>query len=358
VAPLPSPARDAILAWVAEASEKGDTVWNAWADRVEAARSLVASLINADRDEIAFVANTTTGISIVAEGYPWGAGDNVIALSNEFPSNLYPWMNLRRRGVETRCVRAGGREMDVEQLLAACNDRTRILTISWVGYVTGWRIDVAELTRLAHERGILVFLDAIQGLGVFPLDVHSTGVDFLAADGHKWLLGPEGAGVFFVRREHLDRLQPVGVGWNSVVHAHDFGRIELDLKPAAARYEGGSQNMCGIQGLSASLRMLADWGLLPNASPLAERVLSLTDYACQRLAEIGAVIVSDRRGPQRSGIVAFDLAGRDPQAVRRRCLEARVVLSCRGGHLRISPHAYANEDDIERMLQVLSETGV
>jgi selenocysteine lyase/cysteine desulfurase len=206
---------------------------------------------------------------------------------------------------------------------------------------------VGRLAEIAHARGALLFLDAIQGLGVFPLDVRQTGVDFLAADGHKWLLGPEGAAVFYLREEHLDRLRPLGVGWNSVVHAHDFTRIELDFKRSASRYEGGSQNMAGLIALAASLRLLLSFG--PAA--LAKRILEVTDLACQRLEEAGAVVLSDRRPEHASGIVLFDLPGRDPQAVRRQCLDRGVVLSCRAGRLRISPHAYNNAEDVDRLVE-------
>jgi selenocysteine lyase/cysteine desulfurase len=163
------------------------------------------------------------------------------------------------------------------------------------------------------------------------------------------MLGPEGAGLFYLRREHLDRLRPRGIGWNSVVGAHDFSRIELDLKRTAERYEGGSQNMVGLIALKASLELLAEFG--PEA--LSRRVLEITDLACERLIASGAVIHSDRRPPHHSGIVSFELPGRDPQAVRRRCLEQGVVLSCRAGRLRISPHAYNDQSDLERLEQAL-----
>jgi selenocysteine lyase/cysteine desulfurase len=195
-----------------------------------------------------------------------------------------------------------------------------------------------------------LFVDAIQGLGVFPLDVKKIPVDFLASDGHKWLLGPEGAGVFYIRREHLDLLRPVGVGWNSVKGAHDFNRIELDVKDTAERYEGGSQNVAGLIALGASLDLLAQF----PAEARAARVLEITDLACQRLAEIGAVILSDRdREESKSGIALFELPGRDPQAIRRACLEKGVILSCRAGRLRISPHAYNDESDVDRLIEAI-----
>ena len=206
-------------------------------------------------------------------------------------------MNLRDRGVETRQVPVRDGRVDPDLVLARCDERTRLVSVSWVGYATGWRLDLAECSsQRAHARGILVFLDAIQGLGVFPLDVHQTPVDFLAADGHKWMLGPEGAGLFYVRREHLERLHPVGVGWNSVVHATISRTLRLDWRPTAVRYEGGSQNMVGVLALGASLELLERLGLTCQQSAIAARVLEVTDFACRRLGEAGARVVSQRQG--------------------------------------------------------------
>jgi cysteine desulfurase/selenocysteine lyase len=186
---------------------------------------------------------------------------------------------------------------------------------------------------------------------VFPLDVSTTPIDFLAADGHKWQLGPEGSALLYIRHEHLDRLHPMLLGWNSVVHDHDFNRIEMDLKAGAVRYEGGSQNMPGVLAHGASLDLLSQMGI----ERVAAQILSITDLACDRLRAIGATIVSHREGDARSGIVAFELPGHDPQALRRHCFSRQVMLSCRAGRLRISPHAYNNVADIDRLIEALEE---
>ncbi len=349
VAPLPASSQAAIAAWAEQAAAEGDTCWPAWNRRVEESRVLAARLLGAETSEIGLVHSTSEGIGLVAEGYPWRPGDNVVTLANEFPSNAYPWMNLASRGVEARRVVVDAGRPDLVQLEAACDARTRIIAVSWVGYLSGWRAGLDDMVSLAKRRGALLFVDAIQGLGVFPLDVKATPIDFLAADGHKWLLGPEGAGLFYLRKEHLELLRPIGVGWHSVAHSSDYARIELAFKPNAARYEGGSQNMVGFIGLAESLELLLGLGI----QAIGQRVLEITDRACERLQRAGAVLYSPREGDHRSGIVSFELPGRDANEVRRRCLAAGVALSARGGKIRISPHAYVNDDDVERLVEAL-----
>ncbi len=349
VAPLSGPAQQALTDWAADAAANGSANYPQWSRRVEHLRTLAAALIDALPEEIALVGNTTAGINFVAEGFPWQPGDNVVIPADEFPSNQYPWLHLADRGVEARRVHADGGPVDLDRLAAACDGRTRIVSVSWVSFASGWRQDLDRLAEMVHSRGALLFLDAIQGLGVFPISVRNTPIDFLAADGHKWLLGPEGAGVFFARREHLNLLRPMGVGWNSVRNEHDFSHIELILKDTAARYEGGSQNIAGLLALAASVELLGRFG----TEAISRRVFELTDLACRRLAEVGAVIRSDRSAEHRSGIVSFELPGRDPHALRDRCVERKVLLSCRGGRLRISPHAYNNAEDIERLIEAI-----
>ena len=348
VSPLPYPTCLVIQDWLRQAAEEAGTVWSHWVTQVERTREAVATVLNADVDEVALVANTTSGIHLVAEGFPWQSGDNVVTLADEFPSNLYPWMQLAERGVETRRVAVSSPGSVLDEIQQACDARTRLVAISWVNFQTGWRLDLDSLVQMAHGQGILVFVDAIQGLGLFPVDVQKTPVDFLAADGHKWLLGPEGAGVFYMRREHLDRLRPVGIGWNSVVHRYDFSQIALHLRPAASRYEGGSLNMAGFLALGTSVRLLQAFGLTHRVSPLAEQVLRINRQCQDELRRQGAIVL-ERPQTHASGILLFQLPGHDPQAIRHRCWKAGVVVNCRGGAVRISPHAYVNQGDLDRL---------
>ena len=353
VSPLPQPSADAIHAWLQQATVDGDVHWPDWARQVEKTRASAARLIHADPSEIALIPNTSTGIGLVAEGFPWRPGDNVVTFSNEFPSNQLPWMHLEDRGVEVRTVPVDV-AMDGQQLAAAIDSRTRIVAISWVGFATGWRISVDEIVDTAHERGALVFLDAIQGLGVFPLNVRQTPVDFLAADGHKWMLGPEGAGLFFLQAEHLNLLRPLNIGWNSVVNAYDYDDPQLSFRQAASRYEGGSMNIVGMLGFGASLDLLLAAGAGPNHSTIADRVLTLTDYACQRLHELDASFLTVRQADHNSGIVTFNLPGREPAKIRQACRTADIIVSCRGGGVRLAAHAYNTHEDIDRLIRVLS----
>lgn len=354
VAPISQPAADAMTRWTQQSLTSGDFVWPEWARSVEATRKQAAQLINATPGEIALVPNTTAGINLVAEGIDWQPGDNVVVLADEYPSNLYPWMHQHDREVETRMVATTHGRLDLDRLREACDSRTRVVSVSWIGFSTGYRQDIHAIAEIAHAAGAQFFLDAIQGLGVFPIDVQDLPVDFLAADGHKWMLGPEGAGVAYIRRENLERLRAIGVGWNSVVNCHDFSNIDYNLKPTADRYEGGSPNMPGMLALGASLEMLSQW---PTAD-IAGAILDITDLACERLQSAGAKIVSHRAiepngHDPRSGIVSFDWPGEDPVAARGRCVDAGIILSCRAGRLRISAHAYNNEADVDRLIAAL-----
>jgi len=356
VAPLSGPAQRAMAKWLDQSATQGDVVWLEWEAKVEQTRAAAAKLINAANDEIALVPNTTSGISIVSEGFPWKEGDNVVTPAHEFPSNRYPWMHLKDRGVELRVIDTPAGVVDLDRMAAACDDRTRIVALSWVGYASGYRIDVAKFAEMAHAKGALLFLDAIQGLGVFPLDVQNCGVDFLAADGHKWMLGPEGAGMFFCRKEHLDTLRPACVGWNSVKGRYDFNKIDLSLRPSAARYEGGSQNMVGMIGFGASLKFLQQYGAGPETSAVGERILEFAGEASERLIAAGARVVSPFGNDHASGIVSFEVDGVDPAELRNRCMKAGVVLSHRNGRLRISPHAYNSSEDIDRLLELVANS--
>ena len=346
VGPLPAPAAAAMGDYAADFRDHGDVRWPKWRGRVEACRRGLASLLNAGEKEVAVIRNTTEAIGLVAEGLDWREGDNVVVPACEFPSNLLPWRNLKSRGVEVREVDAPDERLDAAAVRDACDARTRLVAASWVGYATGWRNNPADLCEVAHGAGALFLLDAIQGLGVLPLDVNAVPVDFLAADGHKWLLGPEGAGVLYVRGSRLPDLRPLLVGWNSVAEAGNYGAATLTLKDSAARYEGGTYATACAAGLAASLNLLEP---IPVADR-ARRLLALTDRLTDGLRSAGCAIASDRGGDRRSGIVAFAPPGGDAQACASRLLEAGVVVRVRHGRVRAAPHVYTSDEEADRLI--------
>ncbi|MEL6105288.1 MAG: aminotransferase class V-fold PLP-dependent enzyme [Planctomycetota bacterium] len=351
VGPLSQPAADALRGFADQAALQGDTVWPQWSARLDAVRSGFAELLGADDDEIALIPNTSTGINLVAEGFPWKPGDSVVIPEGEFPSNFFPWENQVSRGVEVRVVPRRDGAVTVDDLMGHVDKTTRLLALSWVGYASGYRVDLAKVVEAAHQRGVLVFLDAIQGLGIFDLQVSDIPVDFLAADGHKWLLGPEGLGVAYIRREHLDRLRVGNVGWNSVKNAFNYNDPRLELRGSATRFEPGSANMVGAAALAASLEIFLWVRRTHGPNAIGDRVIELATELAERLAAAGANTWLPQVG-HRSGIVPFEMPGVSANDFRNRGLESRCVLSCRGGGVRASIHAYNDESDIERLVDV------
>jgi selenocysteine lyase/cysteine desulfurase len=354
VAPLPRRSGDVLRDWTARQEQHGVVVWPGNERRLEEIRSTVASLINAHRDEIAFINSTTHGIGLIAEGYPWRQGDNVVTAADEYPSNLYPWMNLESRGVAVRQVPSREGRIRLEDLDAAIDRSTRILTISHVEFATGFRNDLDALAELCRSRGVALFVDAIQGLGPHRIDVRKTPIDFLAADGHKWLLGPEGAGFLFVRGDWIDRLRPIGVGWHSVVGSYNAPVPEFRLKSSAQRWEGGSFNMPGLLTFGASLDLLFEWG--PAA--VAMRIWDRAERVRELASSVGWSVYGSPRPSDRSAIVVLEREGVDPAAAAVELRRSHgIVAACRRGRLRISPHVYNNDSDLERLRAALEAIG-
>jgi cysteine desulfurase/selenocysteine lyase len=343
-------ARRALVEWADDLAANGVVSEGRWLKRVEETRQRFGQLLNADPLDIAFVKNTSEGIDFVAEGFPWRPGDNVVTSIDEYPSNVYPWLNLQSRGVEVRYVPSRGPRVDLDDLRAAMDARTRLVSLSSVEYASGFRNDLDAVGALCRERGAYFFVDAIQGLGVLSLDVERTPIDFLSADGHKWLLGPEGAGVFFVRRDLVELLRLVSVGWNSVVGAWDFSTIDFTLKPHAGRWENGTLNVGGVVALGASLGLLLEIGI----DAVERRVLELTDHLCERALGAGIEVFSSRMLGDRSGIVSLVVPGADVKELVRRCRGAGIVVNQRAGRLRVSPHCYNTHEEIDRLVELLT----
>jgi len=352
IGPMPRLAAGAVGAVVAGVVDGGDRRWPERNAGVEEVRGLAARLLGArDASSVAFAENTSAALSLVAEGLDWQEGDNVVGAACEFPSNVYPWMNLGRRGVELRLVPEVDGRVRVEEVAARVDARTRVVALSWVEYASGFRVDLGRIGELCRERGALFAVDAIQGLGALRLDVEAAPVDVVAAAAHKWLLGPEGVAVLWLAPRALDRLVPVRAGWRSTADMFDWQRLELDFGDAARAWECGTLNAMGIHALGASLRLLLETG----PDQVERRVLALADRAADGAPAAGWTVASPRGETERSGIVSLAREDADARAVATRLAEQGIVVADRAGRIRLSPHVYNTEDEVDRALAALAE---
>lgn len=351
VAPPSLPAVEAMHRCALECAEGGSVPGEALDDRGEEVRAAAARLMGVPAADVAFVKNTTEGLGFVAGGIDWAPGDRVVVPDHEFPSTLYPWLALRERGVlvDLVPVEGPGHAVPVESFARTMEDGPppRMVALSWVSFGRGWRVDLAAVAALCRDAGALLCADVIQGLGVVPADLEAWGVDFAMADGHKWLVGPSGHGVLYVRRERLDLLRPLEPGWASVAHREEWDNRELVWAGGARRLEGGSPNFVSTAGLGASLDLLLEAGV--------DRIWAHVDALCERLCAglegAGATVLSDRSGEGRSAIVSFALDGHDAAAVARHLLGAGIVCSPRAGGVRVSPHGYNTAEDVDRVVE-------
>ncbi len=329
-------------------SLRGAEAFRDWMDRIEQVRELMAGLLNAESFEIAFTGNTSDGLSAVANGIDWNSGDAVLITDPDFPANIYPWMNLDRRGVAVRRIARRHGRFDVRDMEKALSGNVRLVSVSSVDFATGFRCDLQAVGDFCRRKGLLLCVDAIQSLGAIPTDVRQCGIHFLAAGGHKWLLGPMGCGVLYVASEANAEIRPERVGWKSVVGDEDFFRIRFDLKPDAARFETGTMNAAGIHCLGAAVELLQEVGVENSFA----RIQELTDLLAGGLTERKLAIVSSMEPGERSGILSFLPAG-NANEVFLSLARRGVAASLRGDTIRLSPHFYNNEHDAERFFQAL-----
>ncbi len=351
VSPIPARAAEAGCRIFEVSRDEGAYRGRRWMEIADATRERFARLVGAGPDEIAFVKNTSEGVSFVAAGFPWRDGDNVVTSNVEFPSNVYPWMRLQPRGVEVRMVPAREGRVRKEDLFEACDGKTRVVALSSVEFANGFRNDLPGIGEYCQHHGIFFFVDGIQSLGVLPMDVKGFGIDALSADGHKWMLGPEGTGAFYISRDVMEVIEPVSLGWHSVEKWSDFESYDFHLAKDARRYEPGSYDVAGIAAFGASLDLLLSIGV----DRIWERVRRLTEGVIQEALAAGYEVVTPRHPEERSGIVTFRVPGVNPQALWKGLLTRNVVTSPRAGGIRVSPHFYNTPEEIAHFFALLRE---
>ena len=351
VSPPPLATIEAIQSQLKDVSENGSVNFRNWVAVKERARQLVAGMLGARPEQIAFMRNTSDGLSTVANGLDWRPGDNLVTFCNEFPSNIYPWLRVRDAlGVEVRmCEERDGR-IDLDELMGLIDGRTRLVAISQIQYASGFRADLERLGRAARSHDALLVVDVIQALGVVPIDVDSELIDVAAAGCHKWLLTPEGVGLLYLSERARERIQPTLVGWISVPNPDDYNNFEQGWNRGTLPWETGTGPAALFHGLEASLNLLTATGIANIQSYLE----TLTNHLCEKLRNTDYQVVSSRRSGEKSQIVCIRHAGGLTSIDVYSHLKKRDIITApRSDRLRISPHLYNSFEEIDELVNAL-----
>ena len=353
VAPWPRRAVTAVQCFAQQCLEVGARQYRDWEQVEQGLREQLAVLIHAESaEDIALLKNTSEALSVVSQGFPWQAGDNVVICAEEFPSNRIVWEALTARGVTVRRVPVQGADDPEQALLAAFDAHTRLLSVSSVQYAAGLRLDLMRLGAACARRDVAFCVDAIQGLGAIPHDVEAMHIDFLMADAHKWLLGPEGVAVFYCRPEWRKRLTLHQFGWRMVEDPFNFERRDWQPAASARRFECGSPNMLGIHACAASLSLLLEIG----ADRTEQRILERSEYLFDSIARAPQLeLITDKRPGRYAGIVTFRHREWPSPALFQRLLAHDVICSQRGGGIRFAPHCYNRLEGLERAVRYCVE---
>ena len=347
VSPWPLRTGRAVERFARENTRFGAAHYPEWIKTERKLRRQLAWLSNAPSpDDISLLKNTSEALSTVAYGIEWRAGDNVVTFQQEFPSNRIVWESLQRFGVETRLVDIQSGDCPEQALIERCDHRTRLISSSSVQYATGLRIDLERIGAHSRENGIMFCVDAIQSLGAIPFDVQQVQADFVVADGHKWMLGPEGVALFYSRKEIRRQLKLNQFGWHMLANPGDFDASDWSPAASGTRFECGSPNMLGIHALSASLGLIMELGMESIEQQLLEKTALLIELIEDSPGLVS--LLSDKGSARRSGIVSFKIPGADSQRIYRQLMSDGVICACRSGGIRLSPHFYTPRSAIEK----------
>ena len=352
VAPWPRRAVAAVTRFAEANGRRGSADYAAWLATEQRLRERLADLIQApSTDDIALVKNTSEGLSILAQGLDWQAGDNVVGIAQEFPSNRLPWEALQDQGVAYRVLDLDTTDDPEAALEGLCDAQTRLVAVSSVQYARGLRLDLKRLSAACRRRGILLCVDAIQSLGALPFDLKRTPVDVVVADGHNWMLGPEGIALLYFAPALRPKLRLRQFGWHMIAHPGDYDRHDWTPSPTATRFECGSPNLLGIHALEASLSLLQEVGMAAVATAIEQRIgrlMSLLDQA-------GFEVLTPRAPERHAGILTFRVPGADHPSLWRGLQARGVSCALRGGGIRFSPHFYTDEALLDRAVTLVKE---
>jgi len=352
VSPIPTTAIEAINSQLTDVAANGSAHYQDWVDTKNRARGLIAEMLKVRPDQIAFLRNTSDGFASIANGLTWNAGDNIVSFEREFPSNYYAWRRIRDEfNVELRlCPERDGR-IDLAELISLIDSNTKVVAISSVQFASGFRADLERIGRAARAVDALFCVDIIQGFGAMPFDLPAQFVDAACGASHKWLCAPEGCGIIFLSDRARQRVDPTLVGWISVETPWDFEDREQSFKPNALAWESGTGCSSLFYGLEQSLRLLHTAG----AENIERHLDELSEHLCDSLGGKNYEIVSSRRPGEKSQIVCIKHSkGLTSSQIAEHLENERIIVSPRGDRLRIAPHFYNNNEDIERLINALS----
>jgi cysteine desulfurase/selenocysteine lyase len=355
--PLPSPVARTLYTYIDDSSNFGNVNFARWTEHERGAHRRMANMIRVRPEQVAMTASTGDGLMMIAGGLRWEPGDMIVSADCEFPSNVYPWLNLQEQGVQVHLVKMRENRVAVEDVLSSITERTRLVSLSLVEFSTGYRNDIAAIAHYCHERGIICGIDAAQALGALDIDVHMLGVDYLAAVSHKWLLSPHTTGILYVADDLQAQLHTARKGWFSVQAPYDFFNYDQPLKAGMARFEHSSPNGLPIIGLDAALGIFEciDGGM----AAVEERISGLTSYAIAGLERLGYPVVSPQGAGERSGIVCFKLHPERQDISLQQLVDElasrNIHVAARDDLMRISPHFYNTIEEIDRLLNALDD---
>lgn len=349
ISPLSFPVRVAVGKYMERRALKGIEPFPWAMEMANRTRSLIAGLIHANAEDIAFVMNTSDGLNIIATGIDWQEGDRIVINDLEFPSNVYPFLNLKQRGVIVDIVRSIDWRVSPQSIFDAIQPDTRLVAISFVQYLSGERADLLTIGRELHKRGILFVVDAIQGLPHMPIDVEAAHIDFLSTGSHKWLMAPEGMGFIYASERARSLIHQSSLGWTSIDDAFNFTLRPDELRRGSARFENGTLNYANIAGLKAALEFFLEFG----QAQAEKHILDLTGYLIDRLQSRGVNVITPKDAVARAGIVTFEWD--DAAQMHQRLMEKQIVTSLRVGKLRVAPHFYNTEDELRKVYLALFE---
>jgi len=352
VGPWPRRTAEVVARFAEENAHAGSLAYPQWLEVEQRLRERLARLIGAvSPADIALAKNTSEALSVIAHGIVWREGQNIVGIQQEFPSNRIVWESLATQGVEWRGLDLDASSDPEADLMALCDDDTRLLAVSWVQYASGRRLDLERLGTYCRAKGILFCVDAIQGLGVLPCDVQRFQTDFLVADGHKWLLGPEGLALLYVRPELRETLTLRQFGWHMVEQVGDFDQVDWVPAESARRFECGSPNLLGIHALEASLSLIEELG----SETIWTRVQECTNHLIEAIDRRGFELLTPSDPALRAGIISFRVPDRSAEPLYRALMQRKVLCACRGGGIRFSPHFHTPLSVIDRAMEILDE---